>query len=69
MSRVGREPTIPVFERAKTVHVLERAATVIGPYTFHFGFRNRYFFFLQRKVVNLESIACVLQTFTYIIKN
>jgi hypothetical protein len=27
---VGFEPTIPVFEQAKTVHVLDRAATVIG---------------------------------------
>jgi hypothetical protein len=27
---VGFEPTIPVFEWAKTVHVLDRAATVIG---------------------------------------
>jgi hypothetical protein len=27
---VGLEPTIPVLERAKTVHVLDRAATVIG---------------------------------------
>jgi hypothetical protein len=27
---VGFEPTIPVFELAKTVHVLDRAATVIG---------------------------------------
>jgi hypothetical protein len=30
MPRVGFEPTTPVFERAKTVHALERAATVIG---------------------------------------
>jgi hypothetical protein len=30
MPRVGFEPTIPVFERAKTVHALDRAATVIG---------------------------------------
>jgi hypothetical protein len=29
MPRVGFEPTIPAFERAKTVHVLDRAATVI----------------------------------------
>jgi hypothetical protein len=28
--RVGFEPTVPEFERAKTVHALERAATVIG---------------------------------------
>jgi hypothetical protein len=27
---VGFEPTIPVFERAKIVHALDRAATVIG---------------------------------------
>ncbi|PNF28918.1 hypothetical protein B7P43_G01809, partial [Cryptotermes secundus] len=27
--RVGYEPTIPVFKRAKTVHVSDRAATVI----------------------------------------
>jgi hypothetical protein len=30
MPRVVYEPTIPVFERAKTVHALGRAATVIG---------------------------------------
>jgi hypothetical protein len=30
MSEVGFKPTIPVFERAKTVHALDREATVIG---------------------------------------
>jgi hypothetical protein len=30
MPRVGIEPTIPAFERAKTVHASDRAATVIG---------------------------------------
>jgi hypothetical protein len=30
MPRVGLEATIPVFERAKTVHSLDRAATVIS---------------------------------------
>jgi hypothetical protein len=30
MPRVGFEPTIPVFERAKTVHALDRATTGIG---------------------------------------
>jgi hypothetical protein len=30
MPRLGFEPTIPVFERAKKVHALDRAATVIG---------------------------------------
>jgi hypothetical protein len=33
MPQVGFEPTTPVFERAKTVHALDRVATVIGPYT------------------------------------
>jgi hypothetical protein len=30
MPRVRFEPMIPVFERAKTVHALDRTATVIG---------------------------------------
>jgi hypothetical protein len=30
MPSVGFEPTIPVFERAKTIYALDRAATVIG---------------------------------------
>jgi hypothetical protein len=30
MPLVRLEPTIPVFERAKTIHALDRAATVIG---------------------------------------
>jgi hypothetical protein len=30
MPQVGFEPTIPVFERAKTIHTLDRAAAVIG---------------------------------------
>jgi hypothetical protein len=30
MPWMGFEPTIPVFERAKTVHALDRVATVIG---------------------------------------
>jgi hypothetical protein len=30
MPRVGLEPTIPVFEGVKTVHALDRAATLIG---------------------------------------
>jgi hypothetical protein len=30
MPRVGFEPTIPVFERAKTVHAIDRRATAIG---------------------------------------
>jgi hypothetical protein len=30
MPHVGFEPTIPMFEQAKTVHALDRAATVIS---------------------------------------
>jgi hypothetical protein len=30
MPRVEFEPTIPVFERAKTIHALDRAASVFG---------------------------------------
>jgi hypothetical protein len=30
MTRVGFQPTIPVSKRAKTVHALDRGATVIG---------------------------------------
>jgi hypothetical protein len=38
MPRVGFEPRIPVFERAKTVHASDRAATLIGflAYSPHF---------------------------------
>jgi hypothetical protein len=32
MTWVGFEPTIKAVERAKTVHALDRAATVIGDY-------------------------------------
>jgi hypothetical protein len=34
MLRVGFEPTIPPFERATTFHGLDRAATVIGPFSY-----------------------------------
>jgi hypothetical protein len=33
MPSVGFEPTIPAFERAKTVHAFYHAATVIGTLT------------------------------------
>jgi hypothetical protein len=32
MTRVGFEPTVPAFERAKIVHALDGAGTVIGVY-------------------------------------
>jgi hypothetical protein len=36
MPRVGLEPTIPAFERTKTVHALDRAATVIAASVINF---------------------------------
>jgi hypothetical protein len=33
MPQVGLEPMIPVFERAKTVHALDRSPIVIGRIT------------------------------------
>jgi hypothetical protein len=30
MAPAGFDPTTPVFERAKTAHALDRAATLIG---------------------------------------
>jgi hypothetical protein len=30
MPRVGYEPTTPVFERARMIHALDRAAALIG---------------------------------------
>jgi hypothetical protein len=35
MSLLGFEPRIPVFERAKTVHALDREATVIGIFMYY----------------------------------
>jgi hypothetical protein len=44
MPIVGFEPTIRVFERAKTVHALALAATVMGPLNiWHWNFyADRY---------------------------
>jgi hypothetical protein len=40
MPWVGFEPTIPVFERAKTFHALDRAATVVGTVKLYMRFTN-----------------------------
>jgi hypothetical protein len=42
MPGVRFEPTIPVFERAKTVHALDRVATVIG---YHHNYNRDYWVF------------------------
>jgi hypothetical protein len=50
MPRVGFEPTISVFERAKTVHVLDRAATV-----FDINYRNI-----------LKNVGTVFEKFVFV---
>jgi hypothetical protein len=40
MPRVVSEPTIPAFERAKTIHDSDRAATVVGIKTFSDNYYN-----------------------------
>jgi hypothetical protein len=42
MPEVGFEPTIPVLERAKTVHVLDSAATATVPILKTKGCSMRY---------------------------
>jgi hypothetical protein len=42
MPKVGFEPTNLVFERAKTVHALERAATTIGTCQIHCMYLNTW---------------------------
>jgi hypothetical protein len=41
MPQVGFEPMIPLFERAKTVHALDRAVTVVGIGDLHRSFDKR----------------------------
>jgi hypothetical protein len=40
MPQVKFEPTIPVFEQAKTVHALDRAASVLGMIFIIFGLNS-----------------------------
>jgi hypothetical protein len=52
MSRVGFEPTTPLFERASTVHALNRAATVIGS----FGLLLRKMFSSWPRLLLVEAV-------------
>jgi hypothetical protein len=45
MPGVGFEPTTPVFERAKTVHALDGAATVFGPWSYYYYYYYYYYYF------------------------
>jgi hypothetical protein len=53
MPRVVFEPTIPAFEWTKTVHALERAATVIG----HQLYIYIYIYTSKGLIAGLEIVA------------
>jgi hypothetical protein len=53
MPRVGLEPEIPVFERSKTVRILDRATTELGCDIF-------YLFISYRKKPN-QDIPCIFK--------
>jgi hypothetical protein len=57
MSLVGFEPTIPVFERAKTFHALDRAATVTGHFLAYFPYfekKNKAY-----EIISLSAYLCI----------
>jgi hypothetical protein len=56
MPQVGFEATTPVFWRAKTVHALDRAATVIGIASFcHlYNFLFTVYLIIQRYIIRLS---------------
>jgi hypothetical protein len=57
MPRMGFEPTIPVFERAKSVHALDREATVIGQNVF-----TKYKSSVTRLVAFLDFVPSLLRS-------
>jgi hypothetical protein len=60
MPWVRFEPTIPAFERAKTCHALDRAATVIGRHIIHTftNFVSITFLSQQRKYGDGANLCC-----------
>jgi hypothetical protein len=54
MPPVEFDPTIPVFERAKTVHALESAATVIG----YYGIRTCVWKTAVMVILTIFGIVC-----------
>jgi hypothetical protein len=78
MPLVGFEPTIPVFEMAKTVHALDRAATAIGsfiPYPlqcvihyYHLTIRRHIFCATDGfvKLINNKTVSLKLLSFFWI---
>jgi hypothetical protein len=58
MPQVGFEPTIPVFERAKTVHSLDCAAAVIGIkclFILHFYIQEIGKFYISKELYGLQQ--------------
>jgi hypothetical protein len=55
MPRVGFEPTVPAFERAKTIHASDRAVTVIG--CTHFTFIKNRMKNIYSRPTSLHSIV------------
>jgi hypothetical protein len=73
MPQVGFEPTIPVFERAKTVHAFDHAPIVIGSPKYHSFLFVRvgfvYFLFYNKHELNFviaeigrSSLFCIYCT-------
>jgi hypothetical protein len=50
MPLVGFEPTVPVFERPKTIHALYRAAIVVGCVTMYTKFNLSRFALSEGKL-------------------
>jgi hypothetical protein len=59
MPRAGFEPTIPVFERAKMVHALDRDATVIGTVFGSVNFKLRIYSLTKFTRINRNEVITV----------
>jgi hypothetical protein len=60
MHQVGIESTIQVFERAKTVHDLDRATTVLGSATY-----KRTYFERSNSLVDIVENSALLYVCVY----
>jgi hypothetical protein len=60
MPGVGFERTIPVFERAKIFHTLDRAVTVISRKSFAFTLMRA----LEERLVKCKELSGSVQSFT-----
>jgi hypothetical protein len=64
MPRVGFGRTIPVFERTKTIHALDRAATVIGSaavYALILGHVDRHNLHTRLSLSLYETLSYIVQ--------